>query len=274
MAAESSEKKKNGLQILLVVLVLVSMGLNVYLFRYYAEQDDGVEVMTFWEAANTQMHDELASIKATLVELETRQSAQESATSEILALLESDLWVEEFSSITETLNQLEARQMAQESAPAWVDKESWEAANTQMHDELASIKAMLELILTENEEEPEPESNPIPAIVPDLALNQDQEIESDASIHVMAPASVASEVTYVEDAQYPKDAEERSCPIVEVKLLPGDNVWSIVARFKPSPSPALVGKVVEFNGITDPRRLPVGFPVRIPVELVNGDLVP
>lgn len=265
MAVESSgsDKKKNGLQIFVAVLVLISMGLNVYLFRYYAEQNDVVEVMTSWEEANTRIQQELSSLTAMLVELETRQSKQEAITDALL----------------EALAKIEARQMEEASQPFLepdaVDQQSWEDGITQIREELFAIKAMLELILDENTAESELEhvSNPVSVAataVPDVALNQDDETP-DGSIQVMASASGA---TYVDDVQYLKDIDEHSCSIVEVKLLPGDSVWSIVARFKSNPSPALVNEVVEFNNIVDPKRLPVGFPIKVPMELVNGDLVP
>ena len=258
MAVESSgsDKKKNGLQIFVAVLVLISMGLNVYLFRYYAEQNDVVEVMTSWEDANTRIQQELSSLTATLVKLETRQSKQEAMTDALL----------------EALAKIEARQMEEASQPFLepdaVDQQSWEDGITQIRKELFAIKAMLEPILVENTAEFELEhvSNPVPVAataVPDVALNQDDETP-DASIQVMASAP----------GEYLKDIDEHSCSIVEVKLLPGDSVWSIVARFKSNPSPALVNEVVEFNNIVDPKRLPVGFPIKVPMELVNGDLVP
>jgi hypothetical protein len=356
VAAENKEKPKNGLQIVLVVLVLISMGLNVYLFRYHSEQVEqvsSVEVMASWELSNAQIQEELAAIKASLVELETRQVEQETSTreilslvesaswaSEILSLLNSEPWTDELSALAETLaphgvdkesweasssqiqeelaaiksslGELETRQVAQETAAKevlvlledapwaseilrilesepWahelsslaerltstgVDKESWEAANAQIHEELAAIKALLELVFDEAEVMPESEleSEAVTAIAPNPSSPQRQELEEEAGIQVMAAAStpVPSELANGEAGQGLMGEEGHVCPTIEVKLLPGDSVWSIVARFRPSPSPELVEKVVAYNEITDPRRLPVGFPVKVPMDLVNG----
>ncbi|NMB21052.1 MAG: hypothetical protein GX979_09295, partial [Firmicutes bacterium] len=131
MTAEKSDKKGNGLQIFLVVLVLVSMVLNVYLFRYYAEQDDGVEVMTTWADANREIHQELTSITKTLADLEARQGAQD----------------ESIQSVLETLTIVETRQAEEAARPAvepnWLDKDSWADANAQMQDFMASITKTL-----------------------------------------------------------------------------------------------------------------------------------
>lgn len=303
MATEGNDKKSNRLQVWLIVLVIVSMGLNVYLFRYYAEQDDGVEVMTSWADANTQIHKELTSVKAMLADLEARQSAQDTTTKEIYETLvqvddrqvaqnsasaaaptglDKESWEvanteihEVLASVQAVLTDLEARQSAQETttkeihetlvlvdnrqaaqdsasaaASEGLDKESWEAANAQIQEELSAIKAMLDQILVQNEKE-------IAA-----ALEPDFEIEFEDSIQVMASAP---ELAYEQQAGH-------DYPIAIMRLLPGDTVWSIVARFKPSPSPTLVDRVVEFNKIADPRRLPVGFPVRVPLDLVNDEL--
>ena len=302
MASESNEKKSNRLQVFLVVLILVSMGLNVYLFRYYAEQDDGVEVMTSWADANTQIHEELASVTVMLADLEARQSAQETTTKEIYETLvlvdtrqaaqdsaavtapeglDKESWEvantemqAALASVTTMLADLEARQAVQETtakemyktlvlvdarqaaqdvaapiAPDVLDKESWEVASAQIQQELVAIKALLDQVLQQSEE--------AQAIEPQLR----SEVEPETSIQVMASAP---ELTYEQQT-------EHGCSIATVRLLPGDSVWSIVARFRPSPSPALVDKVVEFNEITDPRRLPVGFTVQVPLDLVNGE---
>ncbi|HBG02158.1 MAG TPA: hypothetical protein DDW87_11385, partial [Firmicutes bacterium] len=147
MTAESKEKKTNGLQIFLVVLVLVSMVLNVYLFRYYAKQDDDVEVIASWEAANQQIQKDLSSVTAMLTDVETRQSTQETTTKEVLNLLESQPWVEGLSTITDSLTAIEARQVEEALAPVpepnWVDKETWNAADLQIQETLSSVRVML-----------------------------------------------------------------------------------------------------------------------------------
>jgi len=452
LTAESKEKKTNGLQIFLVVLVLVSMVLNVYLFRYYAKQDDDVEVIASWEAANQQIQKDLSSVTAMLTDVETRQSTQETTTKEVLNLLESQPWVEGLSTITDSLTAIEARQVEEALAPVpepnwvdketwnaadlqiqetlssvrvmltdletrqsaldaattdiletlvamdarqaeealapapepnwvdkeswkaaneqirsdlssvtttlvgletritdslatvearqaaedakpavepnwvdkesweaaneqirsdlssvtttlvgletritdslvmvearqaaedaepvaepnWVDKDSWETANAQTQEELSVIKEMLIEITAKSQEAAESaeaeESTESPESV-ESALNPGPASEPDSSIQVMASAPEATYVQHAAGPSYLQAAVERDCSIVEVRLLRGDSVWSIVSRFKSPPSPALVKEVVEYNCITDPRRLPVGFPVRIPMELVNG----
>ncbi len=299
---KDKDKKTNRLLLFLVLVVLVSIGVNVYLFWSYGDQDDAIEVMASWQ-------EELSSVTDILANLEVRQSVQETVTQEVLNLLEAQPWTassaqiqEGFSSLNESLAlmhpdgvdretwntaniqvqealslirvmlyelearqstqgvaieeivatldsqpwgdlseklaQIEMRQVAQASEPIvepdWVDKESWEAANMQIQEELSSIKAMITQLLA----------------------------EQSASIPAMAPAQA---VTYVEETE-----GVQSRPVVEVRLRPGDSVWSIVSRFCISPSPALVDQVVEFNNIEDPRRLPVGFPVRLPLDIVNG----
>lgn len=292
---KSKDNKTNRLLLFLVLAVLVSIGVNVYLFWSYGEQDDAIEVITSWQGelssvtdilanlearqsvqetvtqevlnllesaqiqegfsslneslalmhpdgvdretwniANIQVQEALSLIRVMVYELEARQSTQGVAIEEIVATLDSQPW----GALSEKLAQIEMRQVAQASVPIvepdWVDKESWEAANMQVQEELSSIKAMITQLLA----------------------------EQSASIPAMAPAQA---VTYVEET----DAVQ-SRPAVEVRLRPGDSVWSIVSRFCIAPSPALVDQVVEFNNIEDPRRLPVGFPVRLPLDIVNG----
>ena len=447
LTAEKSDKKGNGLQIFLVVLVLVSMVLNVYLFRYYAEQDDGVEVMTTWADANREIHQELTSITKTLADLETRQGAQDESVQSVIETLtlvearqaeeaarpavepnwlDKDSWADanekmqdSLASITKTLADLEARQGAQDESiqsvietltlvetrqaeeaatpavepnwldrdswadanekmqdtlvsitktladlearqgaqdkslqsvietltlvetrqaeeaatpavepnwldrdswadanekmqdtlvsitktladlearqgaqdkslqsvietltlvetrqaeegatpaaePNWIDRESWATANQQIGEELSTIKVMLDEIKVEVQEAKEAVERNEDAQVQGSASLLELETETDRTIQVMAPLA---EATYQENLI---EAEEHTCPIVEVRLLPGDSVWGIVARFRPSPRPTLVNAVVEYNEITDPRRLPVGFPVKVPMDLVNG----
>jgi hypothetical protein len=406
VAAEKNDAKGNGLQIFLVVLVLVSMGMNVYLLRHYAGQDDSMEVMTSWAEENKQIQEELTSITTTLADLAARQTSQEASAKAVLdtltlidarqaakdaepvvepsvvdkeswttanaevqealasitttladlaarqtsqeastkavldtltlidarqaakdaepvvepSVVDKESWTtanaevqETLTSITTTLADLAARQTSQEAStkavldtlalietrqataeaeqaaakeaalveapsvetsvepsvePSWVDKEAWAAGNKEIGEELSAIKALLGEIMTEvaghnsvsDRSEAKEESE------------KEIETESDYSIRVM---SSAAELTYQQDVDRPSPQasgiDEHACPVVEVRLLPGDSVWSIVARFKPSPSPVLVNEVVEYNGITDPRRLPVGFPVRVPMDLVNGN---
>ncbi len=295
MAEESKDKKSNRLQLFLVVLVILSMGLNVYLFRYYAEQDDGVEVMASWADANAQIQKELVSVTTTLAELEARQSSQETTTKGIydtLVLVDTRQAAQDsasamapegldkvswetanteihaaLTSVTTMLAELEARQSAQETttkeiyetlvlvdtrqaaqdsasamAPEGLDKDSWETANARVRQELSEIKAVLDQLLVQTEAER-------------------TVIELENSIQAMASAP---------ELTYEQVVTEYGCSIATVRLLPGDSVWSIVARFKPSPSPDLVNRVVAFNEIADPRRLPVGFVVQVPLNLVNG----
>jgi len=517
VTAESKEKKTDSLQIVLVVLVLVSMVLNVYLFRNYAKQDDAIEAIASWEASNEQIQKDLSSVTTMLTDAETRQSTQESVTKEVLQLLESQPWVEQLSTITDALTAIEARQLEAASAPVlepdwvdketwssansqilealtlmqvmltdleevqsaqdtvttgiletlaamdarqaaealepaaepnWVDKESWEAANQEIQSDLSRVTAMLlgletritdSLAMVEERQaaealEPAVEPNWVdkesweaanqeiqsdlsrvtamlvgletritdslamveerqaaealePAVEPNWvdkesweAVNQEiqsdlsrvtamllgletritdslamveerqaaessepavepnwvdkesweaanQEIQSDLSqvtamllgletriteALAMVEERQAAESSEPEDALTQEELQaikemlmeiiaktdkaealnsepesepmasvqvmapvaqvvEHECGIVEVRLLRGDSVWNIVARFKSPPSPALVNEVVEYNDIKDPRRLPVGFPVRIPMELVNGN---
>jgi hypothetical protein len=179
-------------------------------------------------------------------------------------------------SVLETLAQIDARQAVEEEKPveapsvepSWVDKEAWAAGNKEIGEELSAIKALLGEIMTEVAGQNGVSDRTEAREEPKLEI----ETESDYSIQAMASAA---ELTYEHDVDQPSPqisgTNELTCPVVEVRLLPGDSVWSIVARFKPSPRPALVKEVVEYNGITDPRRLPVGFPVRVPMDLVNGD---
>ncbi|MGI6626505.1 MAG: hypothetical protein ACOX57_14030 [Limnochordia bacterium] len=147
MTAESKEKKTDSLQIVLVVLVLVSMVLNVYLFRNYAKQDDAIEAIASWEASNEQIQKDLSSVTTMLTDAETRQSTQESVTKEVLQLLESQPWVEQLSTITDALTAIEARQLEAASAPVlepdWVDKETWSSANSQILEALTLMQVML-----------------------------------------------------------------------------------------------------------------------------------
>ncbi len=462
MTAESKEKKTDSLQIVLVVLVLVSMVLNVYLFRNYAKQDDAIEAIASWEASNEQIQKDLSSVTTMLTDAETRQSTQESVTKEVLQLLESQPWVEQLSTITDALTVIEARQLEAASAPVlepdwvdketwssansqilealtlmqvmltdleevqsaqdtvttgiletlaamdarqaaealepaaepnWVDKESWEAANQEIQSDLSRVTAMLlgletritdSLAMVEERQaaealEPAVEPNWVdkesweavnqeiqsdlsrvtamllgletritdslamfeerqaaessePAVEPNWVDKEsweaaNQEIQSDLSqvtamllgletriteALAMVEERQAAESSEPEDALTQEELQaikemlleiiaktdkaealnsepesepmasvqvmapvaqvvEHECGIVEVRLLRGDSVWNIVARFKSPPSPALVNEVVEYNDIKDPRRLPVGFPVRIPMELVNGN---
>ena len=462
MTAESKEKKTDSLQIVLVVLVLVSMVLNVYLFRNYAKQDDAIEAIASWEASNEQIQKDLSSVTTMLTDAETRQSTQESVTKEVLQLLESQPWVEQLSTITDALTAIEARQLEAASAPVlepdwvdketwssansqilealtlmqvmltdleevqsaqdtvttgiletlaamdarqaaealepaaepnWVDKESWEAANQEIQSDLSQVTAMLlgletritdSLAMVEERQaaealEPAVEPNWVdkesweaanqeiqsdlsrvtamlvgletritdslamfeerqaaessePAVEPNWVDKEsweaaNQEIQSDLSqvtamllgletriteALAMVEERQAAESSEPEDALTQEELQaikemlmeiiaktdkaealnsepesepmasvqvmapvaqvvEHECGIVEVRLLRGDSVWNIVARFKSPPSPALVNEVVEYNDIKDPRRLPVGFPVRIPMELVNGN---
>ncbi|MDI9421902.1 MAG: hypothetical protein QM451_06715 [Bacillota bacterium] len=462
MTAESKEKKTDSLQIVLVVLVLVSMVLNVYLFRNYAKQDDAIEAIASWEASNEQIQKDLSSVTTMLTDAETRQSTQESVTKEVLQLLESQPWVEQLSTITDALTAIEARQLEAASAPVlepdwvdketwssansqilealtlmqvmltdleevqsaqdtvttgiletlaamdarqaaealepaaepnWVDKESWEAANQEIQSDLSRVTAMLlgletritdSLAMVEERQaaealEPAVEPNWVdkesweaanqeiqsdlsrvtamllgletritdslamfeerqaaessePAVEPNWVDKEsweaaNQEIQSDLSqvtamllgletriteALAMVEERQAAESSEPEDALTQEELQaikemlmeiiaktdkaealnsepesepmasvqvmapvaqvvEHECGIVEVRLLRGDSVWNIVARFKSPPSPALVNEVVEYNDIKDPRRLPVGFPVRIPMELVNGN---
>jgi hypothetical protein len=462
VTAESKEKKTDSLQIVLVVLVLVSMVLNVYLFRNYAKQDDAIEAIASWEASNEQIQKDLSSVTTMLTDAETRQSTQESVTKEVLQLLESQPWVEQLSTITDALTAIEARQLEAASAPVlepdwvdketwssansqilealtlmqvmltdleevqsaqdtvttgiletlaamdarqaaealepaaepnWVDKESWEAANQEIQSDLSRVTAMLlgletritdSLAMVEERQaaealEPAVEPNWVdkesweaanqeiqsdlsrvtamllgletritdslamfeerqaaessePAVEPNWVDKEsweaaNQEIQSDLSqvtamllgletriteALAMVEERQAAESSEPEDALTQEELQaikemlmeiiaktdkaealnsepesepmasvqvmapvaqvvEHECGIVEVRLLRGDSVWNIVARFKSPPSPALVNEVVEYNDIKDPRRLPVGFPVRIPMELVNGN---
>jgi predicted transcriptional regulator with HTH domain len=462
VTAESKEKKTDSLQIVLVVLVLVSMVLNVYLFRNYAKQDDAIEAIASWEASNEQIQKDLSSVTTMLTDAETRQSTQESVTKEVLQLLESQPWVEQLSTITDALTVIEARQLEAASAPVlepdwvdketwssansqilealtlmqvmltdleevqsaqdtvttgiletlaamdarqaaealepavepnWVDKESWEAANQEIQSDLSQVTAMLlgletritdSLAMVEERQaaealEPAAEPNWVdkesweavnqeiqsdlsrvtamllgletritdslamfeerqaaessePAVEPNWVDKEsweaaNQEIQSDLSqvtamllgletriteALAMVEERQAAESSEPEDALTQEELQaikemlmeiiaktdkaealnsepesepmasvqvmapvaqvvEHECGIVEVRLLRGDSVWNIVARFKSPPSPALVNEVVEYNDIKDPRRLPVGFPVRIPMELVNGN---
>jgi NADPH-dependent 7-cyano-7-deazaguanine reductase QueF-like protein len=214
-----------------------------------------------WEAVNQEIQSDLSRVTAMLLGLETR--------------------------ITDSLAMFEERQAAESSEPAvepnWVDKESWEAANQEIQSDLSQVTAMLlglETRITEalamvEERQAAESSEPEDALTQEElqaikemlmeiiaktdkaeALNSEPESEPMASVQVMAPVA---------------QVVEHECGIVEVRLLRGDSVWNIVARFKSPPSPALVNEVVEYNDIKDPRRLPVGFPVRIPMELVNGN---
>ncbi|MCK9525205.1 MAG: hypothetical protein M0R49_04675 [Limnochordia bacterium] len=390
MAAEKNDAKGNGLQIFLVVLVVVSMGMNVYLLRHYTGQDDSIEVMTSLADENKQIHEELTSITTTLADLATRQTTQEASTATVLETLtlidarqankdaepvvepnvvdkeswatanaevqevltsittiladlaarqttqeastttvletltqidarqaskdaepvvepnvvDKESWAtantevqETLTSITTTLADLAARQTTQDAStasvletlaqidarqaveeekpveapsvePSWVDKEAWAAGNKEIGEELSAIKALLGEIMTEVAGQNGVSDRTEAREEPKLEI----ETESDYSIQAMASAA---ELTYEHDVDQPSPqisgTNELTCPVVEVRLLPGDSVWSIVARLKPSPRPALVNEVVEYNGITDPRRLPVGFPVRVPMDLVNGD---
>ena len=321
MAAEKNDKKGNGLQIFLVVLVLVSMGLNVYLFRYYAEQDDGIEVMTSWSDANQQIREELRVITTTLTDLEARQSTQEASTQSVLETLtlmetrraeeaaapvvepnwlDKESWLdanaeihEVLESITTTLRDLEARQLTQETSaqslletltmienrqaeeaaapvvePNWVDKESWATSSQQMREELSTIKALLGEIVAELEEaRAVKEAETARGAVEHNESAFNLEGNSASTVPVLAQVADRSLEHEVVSAE---EMEEHVCPVVEVKLLPGDSVWSIVQRFKPFPRPALLQAVVEYNGITNPRQLPVRFPVKVPMDLVNG----
>jgi len=390
VAAEKNDAKGNGLQIFLVVLVVVSMGMNVYLLRHYTGQDDSIEVMTSLADENKQIHEELTSITTTLADLATRQTTQEASTATVLETLtlidarqankdaepvvepnvvdkeswatanaevqevltsittiladlaarqttqeastttvletltqidarqaskdaepvvepnvvDKESWAtantevqETLTSITTTLADLAARQTTQDAStasvletlaqidarqaveeekpveapsvePSWVDKEAWAAGNKEIGEELSAIKALLGEIMTEVAGQNGVSDRTEAREEPKLEI----ETESDYSIQAMASAA---ELTYEHDVDQPSPqisgTNELTCPVVEVRLLPGDSVWSIVARLKPSPRPALVNEVVEYNGITDPRRLPVGFPVRVPMDLVNGD---
>jgi hypothetical protein len=177
--------------------------------------------------------------------------------------------------ITDSLAMVEERQAAEALEPAvepnWVDKESWEAANQEIQSDLSRVTAMLlgletritdSLAMVEERQaaealEPEDaltqeELQAIKEMLMEIiaktdkaeALNSEPESEPMASVQVMAPVA---------------QVVEHECGIVEVRLLRGDSVWNIVARFKSPPSPALVNEVVEYNDIKDPRRLRWAF---------------
>src|SRR5690554_5024675 len=196
MTAESSSRKNSGLLFFVVILVIASIGVNVYLFSNYNRQDDeNVVVMNWvdkqsWEAGNAELKNELTHI----------------------ALMFEDT----------------------------IDKQSWEASNVEIQDELAYIIEILEGIMA----------------------SKNSEVEPDTNIPVMASVSPPTTTyTFVEDDD---------SPTVLVQLLPGDNVWSIVSRFHKSPSPAQVNRVVEYNGISDPNRMAIGSYIAIPLEKTSS----
>lgn len=53
---------------------------------------------------------------------------------------------------------------------------------------------------------------------------------------------------------------------VSVRLLRGDSIWTILQRCGMKPTPELIERVLELNGITDPARIPAGTYLRIPMS--------
>lgn len=350
MANESQKKDIKAWYIVLIVLMIVSIGVNVYLFRYHAKQDDAVEVMVDllkgqpWETIDAQLQVEIASIMAMLSQMAEEQALQEAVTQDILAALENEPWAAgqedievELSSISIALSQFEGRQIAQERAIMDImdllASEPWSGANEQVHERFTSIDGILGLLIAlqreqnvvtteikellaskpwdagqEQIEEGLREVNQalgelkeqqivqnvateevaiflksepwdteqgqiqasivqiqeelaiIKGILDELVIENKEETDPEESIPAMASAQ--STVTYGQEVE-----AQQTNGVVAVKLLSGDNVWNIVSRFYDSPSPGLVKKVVDFNDILDARFLPVGFNLRVPLEM-------
>lgn len=63
----------------------------------------------------------------------------------------------------------------------------------------------------------------------------------------------------------PPQKVEDNFSTVSLHVMPGDSLWSIVSRFYKSPTPEFIAEIAKINGISDPKKIPVGFLITIPL---------
>lgn len=66
------------------------------------------------------------------------------------------------------------------------------------------------------------------------------------------------------------EPEEKEEATISLRLLPGDNIWNLVARFVDSPSAELISEILEINNIADPKKISSGSRITLPLRKVSG----
>ncbi len=76
-------------------------------------------------------------------------------------------------------------------------------------------------------------------------------------------------VTNSEEAEVKEEEKEKEQATISLRLLPGDNIWTLVSRFIDSPSKELIGEILEINNIRDPKKLNSGARIVLPIKKIT-----